>query len=449
MAALRVVARSEGREQEIIHPDGPLEIGRGRPRELPRLMLTDPTVSRDHVRITVQPDGQLLVENLSSSSEVFLDRGPVIGLGEQRLVPLPVTLGLGNTDVAISLAATAGEPVIGDRPGVAAQPMEAATGVLSAPVADAPELQPPAVQPAPAPLAVAAGAVHQDDRRTPFEHHFPASVAAALALDPAVLQGREREVTLLFLEVPAFVSLAASVGPARAFAMLTELADLATGFIEETEGVFVDGSGASLLAMWNAPLDVNEHAWKASIAAQRLTAAVQAFSDRWLPESGVPLRSEAAVATLTAAVGLTSGTRRLSYGPIEGAARMRSYAAAARGLGVSILVTAATRARLPADLALRRLGPVDLPLGAGVEELFQLLPGPAPAEWLQRRESFERALSLFEGGAFVDAAAALSELVRSGWHDDVATLRLLARALEQQAQPVNLATVYPPRSRSR
>jgi adenylate cyclase len=282
-----------------------------------------------------------------------------------------------------------------------------------------------------------------------LEQYFTGSVAAALASDSTALAGREREITMLFLDVPAFEGLAVSLGPDRAFAMLTELADLATGFIEETEGVFVDGSGASLLAMWNAPLETNEHAWKACIAAQRLTAAVHVFSDRWKEESGLRLLPQAAVATFTAAVGPTSGTRRLSYGPIDGGRRLRSYAAAARGLGVGILVTAETRSRLPADLALRRLGAVDLPLGAGVEDMFELLPGPPAAEWFARRDAYERALRFFEQDAFRDAADELSDLVRNGWHEDVPSLRLLARSIEQQALPVNLSTVYPPRSGNR
>ena len=94
-------------------------------------------------------------------------------------------------------------------------------------------------------------------------------------------------------------------------------------------------------------------------------------------------------------------------------------------------------------LAVRRLGGVELP-GAGTEELFELGPDGGSPEWQARCEAFERGLALFERSDFPAAARELAALATAGAHNDLPTVRLLARALEAAANPTPLAgAIFP------
>ncbi len=52
---LHIVVRSEGQEPAFDHGAGPLEFGRGPARDVRRCFMTDPFVSRDHLRLEEDP----------------------------------------------------------------------------------------------------------------------------------------------------------------------------------------------------------------------------------------------------------------------------------------------------------------------------------------------------------------------------------------------------------
>ncbi|MGH9676583.1 MAG: adenylate/guanylate cyclase domain-containing protein, partial [Candidatus Acidiferrum sp.] len=63
---LRIAITNKREHQEFDHPSGPLEFGRGAQRSnIPRCVIQDLYVSKDHVRIDEILGGRLRVENLS------------------------------------------------------------------------------------------------------------------------------------------------------------------------------------------------------------------------------------------------------------------------------------------------------------------------------------------------------------------------------------------------
>ncbi len=90
----------------VEHEQGPLELGRGAQRTVKRIMLEDIYISRDQLLIAEMPDGQLQVENLSQKREITLSDGSLLAPGSQRVVPLPVFFGIGETQIGIEREAT-------------------------------------------------------------------------------------------------------------------------------------------------------------------------------------------------------------------------------------------------------------------------------------------------------------------------------------------------------
>ncbi|MCC6382934.1 MAG: adenylate/guanylate cyclase domain-containing protein, partial [Dehalococcoidia bacterium] len=555
---LLITVHSGGEERALEHRAGPLEVGRGPQRDVPRCQVSDPYVSRDHVRFEEQPGGQLRLENLSHTSAVRVG-GQEVPTGGSVVVRLPATIAFGHSELEVrappapatqALApaeqltsgmetvirpvAAAGRalplPELGESPSpetlahwfetlvlvqqaaatseafldataramvdlvgldrglvllrnagswrvgasAGAPPTGAAFSstivheaerlqrtvfrnlgaeamssslvgidtVVAAPVLNAAQTvvgvvygarslrtdrPPPRIAPLEALVvqvlaaAVGAGLEREAEReralrsQVQFEQFFSPRLARELALDPALLEGREREVSLLFSDVRDFSRISERLGARRTFEMMQEIMDLQSLQIRETDGVVVDYVGDGLLAMWNAPADQPDHAVLACRAAAAILCELPALSERWLPEAGEPVRLGIGVHTGAALVGNTGSRVKFKYGPMGSAVNLASRVEnATKTLGVGALLTGATRDRLNGAFGTRRLGGVFVQGFATPVDLFELYPGEANAEWATRRDVFEQALAHFEARRWSEACQLLAGLLSSG-----------------------------------
>jgi adenylate cyclase len=578
MLSVHLKNRDENRRFE--HAAGPLEFGRGQAREAPRCVVTDPFVSRDHVRIERLENGRLRVDNLSAHSPVTIDDGFVLEAGASCERDLPIRLQLGKTDVSVEAVPWPAPPpvppnlsatVLHARLPFAAVPrplhglgetpdpetlahwfetvitvqQAAATSeeflretaravvdlvgldrglvllkrgddwqvvamhgdehypgrsysrgvldevlrdrrtlyrnlsadalreslvnidaVVAAPVFDREQNvigvvygsrttgqggRNPEIRPLEAQIvqvlaaAVGAGLARQQQQaealraQVQFEQFFSPQLARELARDQGLLEGRDREVTILFSDLRGFTRLSEQLGPKRAFRLMQELMEMQSAHILESDGVVVDYYGDGLLAMWNAPTDQPDHAERGCRAALHIVADVPRINGRWsaaFAESNMPvsapLRLGIGLNTGGALVGNTGSRSKFKYGPMGPTVNLASRVeGATKALGVPILITRSTRQLLGPQFAARRLCSARLAGVAEPVDLFELSSEPPSAEWIARRDAFESALQHYEARRFAEACQALYPLLaqRSGQYD-VPTLNLLSRAVE-------------------
>jgi signal transduction histidine kinase len=109
MLNLTVTNRVE--TQHLAHPNGALEVGRGPSRDgVPRVVIRDAFVSRDHVRLEEADGGRRVrLTNLSTKAPVAVDNNTLLSPGENGEFLLPVRLGLGET--LIDVTGAEAEPV--------------------------------------------------------------------------------------------------------------------------------------------------------------------------------------------------------------------------------------------------------------------------------------------------------------------------------------------------
>ena len=98
---------NEKQNRLIEHRSGPFELGRGPGGELPRFVIDDGFVSRDHLRVEELPGERLALHNLSTRNPVLLSDGSEIPAAESREVSLPVSVMVGETSVVIRAQAEA------------------------------------------------------------------------------------------------------------------------------------------------------------------------------------------------------------------------------------------------------------------------------------------------------------------------------------------------------
>ncbi len=271
--------------------------------------------------------------------------------------------------------------------------------------------------------------------RVQFEQFLTPGLARELERDPKLLEGRQREVTVLFSDIRGFSRLAerlAPTAPADVCRLVAEVMDCLTEHVRATEGVVVDYYGDGLCAMWNAPFEQPDHAARACRAALALLADLPQISARWQERLGGPLGVGLGLNSGVAMVGNTGSRHKVKYGPFGHTVNLASRVeGATKHLGVPALMTGATRALVGDGFAVRRLCRARLAGITDAVELYELHGEGAEPTWEQERDAYEEALRNYEAGQWSAAAQGVYPLLsgRAGRYD-VPALNLLSRAVE-------------------
>jgi adenylate cyclase len=102
--SLHLEVVNDSQRSEFVHPAGPLELGRGSQRDVPRHVIQgDKSVSRDQLRLEEVGSAMVRLENLSATTAVMIPGVEPIPPSQSRDVRLPLTLTVGMTRIAIRL----------------------------------------------------------------------------------------------------------------------------------------------------------------------------------------------------------------------------------------------------------------------------------------------------------------------------------------------------------
>ncbi|HJT77967.1 MAG TPA: adenylate/guanylate cyclase domain-containing protein, partial [Gemmataceae bacterium] len=199
--------------------------------------------------------------------------------------------------------------------------------------------------------------------------------------------------------------------------------------ILDHQGVLVDYAGDEVMAMWGAPAEQPDHARLACRAARAMVDRLADLNAHWQGVLGGPMAFGIGINTGEARVGNVGSHRKFKYGLHGTTANLASRVqGATKYLRAGILVTAATRAALGDEFALRRLCRIGVVNIEQPVELYELRPQPGPG-WPALRDGYEKALTAFEEGDFRQAAGLLGNLLVDH-PDDGPSLVLLSRAVQ-------------------
>ncbi len=291
--------------------------------------------------------------------------------------------------------------------------------------------------------AVGSGLARQEQEaeagrlRVQFEQFFSADLARELEKNPRLLDGQEREITVLFSDIRGFSRLAERLGPTDTCRLVSDVMEDLTTRVREFEGVVVDYSGDGIMAMWNAPASQVDHATKACKAALAMLADLPQLDSQWKDRLGEPLRLGIGLNTGPALCGNTGSKLKFKYGPLGHAVNLASRVeGATKLLGIPLLITGSTRAQLGDGFATRRLCRVRVFGVAEAVDLYELHAETAPPAWHKWRETYETALGLFEVGKCTAAWQALNTLIDPlDTNHDVPTLDLMERIVQVLKSP--------------
>ncbi len=223
--------------------------------------------------------------------------------------------------------------------------------------------------------------------RAAFQHYLAPALVEKLADQPSLLRlgGETRELTVLFSDMRDFTRIAEGLkGDPQALTglmnrLLTPLSDAIT-----REGGTIDKyMGDAVMAFWNAPLDVPDHAAhaaRAALAMRERLAALNAARQREAEAQGLPvpapLEIGIGVNTGPCVVGNMGSDFRFDYSALGDAVNLASRL---EGLtahyGEPILIGEATAEALAGRFDLREIGTVQVKGKAEATRIFALLGG--------------------------------------------------------------------------
>lgn len=272
-------------------------------------------------------------------------------------------------------------------------------------------------------------------RRVQFEQFFSPVLMRELDRDPNMLEGRDREVTMVFTDIRKFSLLSEQLGPKETCRLVRDVMERLTTQVVDYNGVVIDYYGDGMCAMWNAPAEIPNHASVACKAALSMLKDLPLINAEWEKIIGKPVGIGVGVNTGHAQVGNIGSQRKFKYGAMGKAVNLASRVeGATKHMGAQILVSRTTRDMLSAEFNTRRLGLVKVVGASDPLELFELLGPEASEAWHLIRRTYETALGHFEAGRFQECRLTLEPLV-SIPEPDLPSQKLSARATHLLTHP--------------
>jgi adenylate cyclase len=242
------------------------------------------------------------------------------------------------------------------------------------------------------------------------------------------LGGSLRDVTVLFTDIEGFTASAESQSPdeladrlGRTFAAMTEVIHGHRGTVDK----FI---GDAVMALWNAPTAVDDHAaaaCRAALACQRALDALRAAE----PVGLAPWRTRIGIHRDLVAVGHYGAPTRMSYTALGDGVNL---AARLEGLnkqyGTRVLVSATVRDAAGDDVLFRHIDRVAVKGRRNAIDVYELLEDTSINHARARR--YELALHAYVAGDFAAAAAMFGRA-----RDDAPSRRMAERCRRLAAAP--------------
>ena len=201
----------------------------------------------------------------------------------------------------------------------------------------------------------------------------PEVVRQVLSSPDATLRAEQREVTILFCDLRGSTGLGEKLSMSELMRLLNQYFEMVTEAVFSQGGLINKFIGDGILAVYNAPVNVANHADAAVKTALEIQSHMGVLNKRWGDwlahrlEVGVGIHSGQVIS------GNVGSELRLEYtiigDPVNVASRVEALT---KEVNARILITAATRARLAEHYPLRSLGAVPIRGRSEPIELFEV-----------------------------------------------------------------------------
>ena len=178
-----------------------------------------------------------------------------------------------------------------------------------------------------------------------FGQYVPPELAAEMSQDPAhyTMDGQSRDMTVLFSDIRGFTNFSENLSPAELSEVLNAYLSTMTHIVQHQRGTIDKYIGDAIMAFWNAPVDLTDHASRAVQTALEMQAALPKLNKEFAARGWPDVQIGGGANTGRMSVGNMVSEFRMSYTVMGDAVNLGSrLEGITKQYGVGILVTQTT-----------------------------------------------------------------------------------------------------------
>lgn len=276
--------------------------------------------------------------------------------------------------------------------------------------------------------------------RQAFSSYVSPALVDEIVQDPGALKlaGAKRLISVLFSDIRGFTSVSELLPPEQLVATLNQYLDPMTEIVMDEKGTLDKYIGDAVMAIYNAPLTVPDHAERAAASALRMLDALALLNQDLEQAGSVRLDIGIGIHTGEAVVGNMGSKRRFDYTAIGDTVNLASrLEGQTKFYGVNVILSESTRAQLGERFLCRRLDRLRVVGRAQPVEIYQLFQTSDDSALRDLAKRYNQALEEYFSGRFEQAIEAFLAIA-ADHPEDKPTRILLQRCrryLEEMPAP--------------
>lgn len=243
-----------------------------------------------------------------------------------------------------------------------------------------------------------------------FRFYLSPSLIDMIVKDPEILKlgGDKREITSFFSDIQGFTSVSENLSP-------EELVDLLNLYLSEMSGIIINYSGTldkyegdAVIAFWNAPLELADHAVNACRAALDCQSKLKEMGSLFKSKYGHELFARIGINTGPAVVGNMGSHRRFDYTAIGDTVNLASrLEGACKQYRVPILIGQDTYSEVKEWILTREVDIIRVVGKSRPVKVFEIIAEKEKATGAQQKlvSDFQEALTEYKNREWEKAAA--------------------------------------------
>ncbi len=242
-----------------------------------------------------------------------------------------------------------------------------------------------------------------------FSQYVSKNVVNELLLNPDKLRlgGERKNVTILFSDIAGFTSFAENKLPEELVSFINAYLNEMTEIVITNEGTLDKYLGDAVMAFWGAPIEVEDHAYKACLTALQMQNKLAEMREKWSKSGEAQIRIRIGINSGDVIVGNIGGVKRFDYTVLGDDVNLASRLEGAnKEYGTNIMIGESTLEKCKDKILARELDVIRVKGKSKPTKVYELISavGDKKAEAaIEEMDLYFQALDLYRNRSF-DAA---------------------------------------------
>ncbi|MFT7003244.1 MAG: adenylate cyclase [Sulfurimonas sp.] len=253
--------------------------------------------------------------------------------------------------------------------------------------------------------------------RSAFSNYLSGDLLDKLIEHPEALSlgGESKELSILFSDIRGFTSISESMDPVSLINLLNRYFSPMTNTVLDNGGMLDKYIGDAVMAFFNAPIDVKDHADASCRTALEMIEKLDVLNEELAFENLDPIRIGIGINTANVVVGNMGSDTRFNYTVIGDGVNLASRVEGlTKNYGIDILITEFTVAKINDKFIYREIEPVKVKGKDEAVLLYQLMPNTDESKEIKKL--YDKALTIYKSANFKEAKLLFDYIVEK--YDD-------------------------------